>query len=568
MEHMVFPDVGEPSRSRSGQWAGTEVDKRKGNIMRRLSLRKIGGWLEREEEGNMKSERPHSSEQHASRLSEPSDRRSSRKVIPGLPRPLTFKRTSEERRDELRKVQRPYRERKEAHTKAFGQEAPLLKDTFATTTRERDASVEENRRPEELQEELEAKWILNLNTHFQDMSDREKFFITYAEEPKKWRRVTISCDYRNPTPYSLEADLMSLYSKQDRSAKIYEALRDSLPDIQFYETVTNLKLRTEDDGRLHVHVNEDFDEIISNPPISTANPFRRGSPETIEEAKASPSHPAFGWNPSPHNESLVFEIPSVLAGRHVTNALGDSGAKWNFMKEDFAKRAGFSIDRGIKKDIKIGSGKTITTTGTIQATFQFKGENEEYPLIFHLLPKCIHDVILGNPFLKATKTFTSNFRRVKERLLKGISHRHLLYLGNLGPRFSGLVNGIPQEALADSGAKVMVMDEEYALRMGLPIIDDDKHRTRLRFADNSTVYTSGMVYGVEWEFGPGGIGEKYKLDFHILKNAPADVILNDGFLFGTDAFSKYDCYLTDENDEDEEAYFFVISIDMRHKNKG
>ncbi|PVH93842.1 hypothetical protein DM02DRAFT_484474, partial [Periconia macrospinosa] len=265
--------------------------------------------------------------------------------------------------------------------------------------------------------------------------------------------------------------------------------------------------------------------------------------------------------------SQVFEIPSVLAGRHTTNALGDSGAKWNFMKEEFAKREGFSIDRKTRKDIKIGSGKAVTTTGTIQTTFRFKGENEEYPLIFHLLSKCIHDVILGNPFLKATKTFTSNIRRVKERLLKSIRHRHLLYLGNSGPRFSGLVNGIPQEALADSGAQVAVMDEAYALRIGLSIIDDEKHCTRLRFADNSAAYTSGMVYGVEWEFGPGGISEKYKLDFHILKNAPADVILNDSFLFGANAFSKYDCYLTDENDEDEEAYFFVISIDMRHKNE-
>ncbi|OCL14209.1 kinase-like protein [Glonium stellatum] len=115
-----------------------------------------------------------------------------------------------------------------------------------------------------LQQELEAKWILNLSMHFRDMSDREKFFITYAEEPNKWRRVTVSCDYRDVPPESLEADLKSLHYQRDKSARIYESIRDSLPDIQFYDTVTNLKLQT-DGGRLHVHVTEDVNEIIPYP---------------------------------------------------------------------------------------------------------------------------------------------------------------------------------------------------------------------------------------------------------------------------------------------------------------
>jgi serine/threonine protein kinase len=119
----------------------------------------------------------------------------------------------------------------------------------------------------QIQAELEAKWILNLSMHFRDNSDREKFFITYAETPNKWRRVTISCDYRDMPADSLEADLKSLHYQRDKSARIYESIRDSLPDIQFYPAVTNLKLQT-DDGRLHVHVTEDVNEKIPYPPIS------------------------------------------------------------------------------------------------------------------------------------------------------------------------------------------------------------------------------------------------------------------------------------------------------------
>ena len=119
---------------------------------------------------------------------------------------------------------------------------------------------------EELKEELEKRWILNLSMHFRDHSPREKFFLTYAETPDNWRRLTVSCDYRNAPAESLEKDLQALQFQRDKCSRIYESIRMSLPDIQFYDTVTNLKLETRDD-RLHVHVTEDINEIIPYPQI-------------------------------------------------------------------------------------------------------------------------------------------------------------------------------------------------------------------------------------------------------------------------------------------------------------
>ncbi|KXJ92293.1 hypothetical protein Micbo1qcDRAFT_162510 [Microdochium bolleyi] len=117
-----------------------------------------------------------------------------------------------------------------------------------------------------LKHELETKWILNLSMHFRDRSKREKFFVTYHERDDVWRRVTISLDYRNAPDDSLEKDLSVTKYQRDKSSRIYEAIRDSLQDIQFYETVTNLKLQTTD-GRLHVHVVEDVNEIIHYPTV-------------------------------------------------------------------------------------------------------------------------------------------------------------------------------------------------------------------------------------------------------------------------------------------------------------
>lgn len=110
-------------------------------------------------------------------------------------------------------------------------------------------------------------WILNLSMHFRDHSHREKFFVTYAQRENVRRRVTVSCDYRDAEHGSLEYELCHLRSQKEKSNKIYESIKEALPDIQFYETTTNLKLQT-DDGKLNVHVTEDMHEIIYYPPVA------------------------------------------------------------------------------------------------------------------------------------------------------------------------------------------------------------------------------------------------------------------------------------------------------------
>ncbi|KAI2636977.1 hypothetical protein GGS26DRAFT_604039 [Hypomontagnella submonticulosa] len=144
-----------------------------------------------------------------------------------------------------------------SYTEALSPPMDVHMDVQSTTTSQYDAMIND---------ELERKWILNLSMHFRDKSRREKFFVTYREDEYVWRRVTISLDYRNAPDDSLEKDLLHIKFQREKSSKIYEAIRESLQDIQFYNTVTNLKLQTTD-GRLHVHVVEDVNEIINYPTV-------------------------------------------------------------------------------------------------------------------------------------------------------------------------------------------------------------------------------------------------------------------------------------------------------------
>ena len=276
------------------------------------------------------------------------------------------------------------------------------------------------------------------------------------------------------------------------------------------------------------------------------------------------------------DEVRVYEIPGLIANYSV-NALGDYGAKKNFMRESYAVKLGLKIDRGLIRKIAVGSGNMVTSTGAAIASFHFEGERKMHELIFHLLPNCIHDVILGKPFLKTTETLSqiSNFtRRVKERIVKGISQFRLLYLGESSPKFEGFINDKPQSALADTGAKIPVLDEKYARSVGLDIKTGSEHRAILRFADNSTAYTSGMVYGVEWKFGREDESTSpYQLDFHVLKNAPSSVILPDTLLLGENTFAKYQHFLIDDDDDnddddDDNDCFFAIDRVLEQQNQG
>ncbi|KAI9876513.1 MAG: hypothetical protein M1830_006339 [Pleopsidium flavum] len=291
-----------------------KVERRK-SMWQRLSFSKVGQWLGREDG----SPSPQTIQHEEPRQS--LSRRLSKRIVPGLPRPATVKQQQSERREYLLPVQPRHVERRAFSTdrrravssrrassphplaisRVSAPEVSRVQHGIITYENEKDESLapkeadfRELRKLEQphlppcldgcseaearsdapaddiVTTDLEDKWILNLSMHFRDRSNREKFFVTYAETPNRWRRVTVSCDYREAPPDSLERDLQELQYQRDKSARIYESIRESLPDIQFYDSVTNLKLQTKD-GRLHVHVTEDVNEIIPYPSVSTVD---------------------------------------------------------------------------------------------------------------------------------------------------------------------------------------------------------------------------------------------------------------------------------------------------------
>lgn len=275
----------------------------------------------------------------------------------------------------------------------------------------------------------------------------------------------------------------------------------------------------------------------------------------------------------------TYEIPSVLKGRdgkHSLNALGDTCAIHNFMSPKCAVSLGLNVKPTTSELVAIGSGARVKTTGVVATWYRFRDEPEKsYPLLFHILPNSVQDIILGRTFLKVTETFTctiNRLRRVKKTVLKTLKQHRLLYLGDRAPKFLGLLNGTFVDALADTGSNVLVMDEDFARERGLFVVRGREHRTRLMFADGTTKMTSGVTRKMSWQFGASPDSPKHLLEFHVLKNSPTPVILNDSLLFDTNAYEAYDRYLVDEEydseSDEEEAYLFHIGYDFSYDAQG
>jgi hypothetical protein len=125
------------------------------------------------------------------------------------------------------------------------------------------------------------------------------------------------------------------------------------------------------------------------------------------------------------------------------------------------------------------------------------------------------------------------------------------------------------EALGDSSAKGLFMSEAYALFRNIDIVQDPSQEVVVQFADGSTRKTQGMAYNVTWEYGLRGQVNEHILDFHVLRDAPANVILSDEFLYDTEAFTAYDRYLIDEDEEEDgEGHLFAIKLLKLKAQKG
>lgn len=262
----------------------------------------------------------------------------------------------------------------------------------------------------------------------------------------------------------------------------------------------------------------------------------------------------------PESPTLVRE-PFILArleGKTVST-FPDTGATANFLSIRCAQQHGFKRGSHIGEKIKVGNGALANVLGAITLPLSFRGEAKVHQVEFKVLANCVHDVVLGSPFLKLTQTLSRLKDRIQQRVRKVFRHNRVCSLGS-HQYVDGRLNGFDVSAVPDTGADVSVMSASFAKRHEFHVDTSERNRIILEFADGSSATTMGVVKSTEWEYGSAAAGSGDRLDVYVLEGLAEDVILSYDFLSATDAFVKYESDFWTNDGEDDLGVDWIFNI--------
>ena len=123
----------------------------------------------------------------------------------------------------------------------------------------------------------------------------------------------------------------------------------------------------------------------------------------VEAESSIRSHPTREIS-SPKQQSEP-NIECMLDGVE-TNSFPDMEANVDHISNAYIERHNITFNESSTGIITTVQGRTVAIIGKEFLPFSSKNELNTRTLGFHVVPKCIKDVILGAPFLRLTKAFT------------------------------------------------------------------------------------------------------------------------------------------------------------------
>lgn len=179
---------------------------------------------------------------------------------------------------------------------------------------------------------------------------------------------------------------------------------------------------------------------------------------------------SWDWIPPPRSSPQYTYEVSGLLNEQPSSAFPDTGSDQNLLSRDYARRNNIAIvpDGNGTTHIKSADGRLIPTIGTAQVSWSFDDSpHEKHMLVFHVLEQCVHDVLLGHPFLLETNTTTLN--RIKRYNATSSNSAGAVYdihaASGLRPgqcTIDGHLAGEAIKTLGGTGAQVNIMSLAYA----------------------------------------------------------------------------------------------------------
>lgn len=230
---------------------------------------------------------------------------------------------------------------------------------------------------------------------------------------------------------------------------------------------------------------------------------------------------------------LPLSIPKRLAKKSAAGILAlegfvngnfvctnpDTGAQANLIALSFAESIGLHLinrEPELQVGFRMANGNMIYSIGQVNAQWCFKkGSSESYDISFYVFAECCFDVLIGDPFLRATQTMSTNEHRLSwvPRPKWALYVRRVNLLGCPSQQMKGKLSGEEVFALADTGAEGgNLVSYDYAQRRGWLASDLSGERNLLQFPDGSQSRTEGQVRKV-WRYH-GTLSSELSLQCH------------------------------------------------------
>ena len=229
----------------------------------------------------------------------------------------------------------------------------------------------------------------------------------------------------------------------------------------------------------------------------------------------------------------------------------DTGAEGNFILETLALRLALEVQNE-EQDLKMfstGNGAVIRSIGSVKARCAFLEEPEtSVECVFHVFRKLSTGLIMGMPFLEATRTLTIHRRRLHDRYFCSLGSPVLNLINSTQATKQRLACEVDRRLAyvnADSASDLDLVSLEYAESHKDSLPMDFSCRKRVQLADTTIVKTVGQI-SASILVASRLSGKQFRkhMAFDVLPNLSSDVVFGEETLEEMLPFIFYkDCFV-------------------------
>ena len=255
------------------------------------------------------------------------------------------------------------------------------------------------------------------------------------------------------------------------------------------------------------------------------------------------------WSPARQDSMLppLLQLPGTI-NEICVKALPDTGSSSNIINKAFLDHLGASVeiialDDTVDKPLKAPDDEVIPCLGKVWLDWTFKDESTPHRLLFNIIENCSHQVIIGDGFLRESRTMEDHPRR-----LEYVMREDPNFLpGNLASEAQeertvrrvvcGAINGQCVTASLDTGCQANLMSEQCANDLGLEIKPLPGGCQDLTYTNGRKGSTCGHVEA-DWSFDDSP-HTMVKIVCYVLPKCIHSIILGDHFVYNEQPWTHH-----------------------------